>query len=88
MRRRGKVAVTISKELLAELERVRKRSGEIRSAVFERALATYLAAGDLAARERRYAAGYRRRPERPSEVRHALATALGALLAEAWDATG
>jgi len=86
MRRRGKVAVTISNELLAGLERVRKRSGESRSAVFERALAAYLAAGDRAASARRYVAGYRRRPERAVEVRQALVTALGALATEEWDA--
>ena len=86
MRRRGKVAVTISNDLLADVERMRKRSGESRSAVFERALAAYLAAGDRAASARRYVAGYRRRPERPVEVREALATALGALSTEEWDA--
>jgi metal-responsive CopG/Arc/MetJ family transcriptional regulator len=86
MRRRGKVAVTISNHLLAEVERLRKRSGESRSLVFERALAAYLAAGDRAASARRYVEGYRRRPERPAEVRAALVTALGALAAEEWDA--
>lgn len=86
MRRRGKVAVTISNELLADVERARKRSGESRSAVFERALVVYLAAGDRAASARRYVAGYRRRPERAAEVRGALVTALSALAAEEWDA--
>jgi metal-responsive CopG/Arc/MetJ family transcriptional regulator len=86
MRRRGKVAVTISNAVLADVERARKRSGETRSAVFERALAAYLTAGDRAARARRYVAGYRRRPEQVAEVRGALVTAVRALATEAWDA--
>jgi len=86
MRRRGKVAVTLSNELLAQVERIRKRSGESRSAVFERALTAYVAAGAGAARAGRYVAGYRRRPERAREVREGLVTALGALASEEWDA--
>lgn len=37
-RKRDKVAVSIPSELLAQVEALRKRSGENRSAVFERAL--------------------------------------------------
>lgn len=88
MRRRGKVAVTIANTLLAQVERLRKDSGESRSAVFERALATYLATEQRASRTRRYVEGYRRRPERRAETREALATALTALASEAWDAAG
>lgn len=88
MRKRGKVAVTIPTPLLAEVERLRKRFGGSRSAVFERALVAYLTAEDRSARARRYVAGYRRHPERGVERREALAAALTVLAAESWDAAG
>ncbi len=88
MRKRGKIAITIAGELLAEAERLRKRTGESRSAVFERALAAYLAEGHRAEAARRYVEAYRRRPEGRSESGAALATALPVLAAETWDAEG
>ena len=86
MRKRGKVAVTIAADVLAEAERERKRTGESRSAVFERALTVYLAGQHRAAAARRYVDGYRRAPERAADVRAAIATALPALAEEPWDA--
>lgn len=86
MRHRDKVAVSISRDLLAEVERMRKESGDSRSAVFERALIAYLATADQSAKAQRYMAAYRRLPERVGEQRAALATALTALSAEPWDA--
>ena len=86
MRKRGKVAITIANDLLAEAERERKKTGESRSAVFERALALYLAGQQRAAAARHYVNGYRRHPEGTIEVRAALATALTVLAAEPWDA--
>ncbi len=88
MRRRGKVAITIASELLAEAERLRKKTGESRSAVFERALASYLADGQRTEAARRYVEGYRRVPERAGETAVALAASLEALAAEPWDAAG
>jgi hypothetical protein len=86
MRHHAKVAVSIPRELLAEIERMRKESGDSRSAVFERALSAYVAAADGTAKAQRYLAAYRRRPERVGEQRAALVTALEALSAEPWDA--
>jgi metal-responsive CopG/Arc/MetJ family transcriptional regulator len=86
MRIRGKVAITVAPELLAAVERIRKRTGESRSAVFERALAAYLAQGERAEESRRYVAGYRRQPERSAEQGAAMMASLTALAAEPWDA--
>jgi hypothetical protein len=86
MRKRGKVAVTIAAEVLTEAEREQKRTGESRSAVFERALTVYFAGRHRAAESRRYVEGYRRHPERAAEVRVAMAAALPALAEEPWDA--
>ena len=85
-RRRDKVAVSIPRELLARVEALRKRSGENRSAVFERALSDYVAAADAGARARRYVEAYRRRPEGVQEQRAALAASRDALTDQEWDA--
>jgi metal-responsive CopG/Arc/MetJ family transcriptional regulator len=88
MTTKKKVAVTVSREILAAAERLRKDSGESRSAVFQRALQGLLDAERRAERSRRYVEAYRRAPERAAEVTAALRTALVALGAEAWDAEG
>jgi len=82
---RRKVAVSLSPDVLAAAERLRKQTGESRSAVFERALNGLLAAVQRSERTGRYLEGYRRYPERGGEVKAALAAALEALAAEPWD---
>jgi metal-responsive CopG/Arc/MetJ family transcriptional regulator len=86
MRTREKVAISIPRDLLDAVERLRKRSGETRSAVFERALADYLAGAQAASESRRYVAAYRRSPESAAAQRAALASSLEALASEPWDA--
>jgi metal-responsive CopG/Arc/MetJ family transcriptional regulator len=86
MTKRRKVAVSISAEALAAAERLRKRTGESRSAVFERAVQGLAAEARHAERSRRYVNGYRRRPEGRNEVTAALRAAMTALATEPWDA--
>jgi hypothetical protein len=88
MRKRGKVAVTIAAPVLAAAERERRRTGESRSAVFERALTMYLADRRRVDATRRYVDGYRAEPESTADVRVARAMAMPALASEAWDAEG
>jgi hypothetical protein len=88
MRKRGKVAITVSADVLAEAERERKQTGESRSAVFERALTMYFAERRAVEAARRYVDGYRREPESAAEVRVATALGLAAFAAEPWDAKG
>ena len=85
-RRRDKVAVSISREVLSAIEDLRQRSGDSRSAVFERALAAYLVSGNEAALKKRYASAYQRHPETVTEQRAAVARSLAALAASDWDA--
>ncbi len=85
MTKRRKVAVSISSDALAAAERLRARTGESRSAVFERALHGLMAEAQGAERSRRYVNGYRRRPESRKEIAAALRAALPGLAAEAWD---
>lgn len=86
MTKRRKVAISISAEALAAAERLRKHTGESRSAVFERALHGLAAEARRAERSRRYVDGYRRRPEGRHEVTAALRAAMTALATERWDA--
>ncbi len=84
MTKRRKVAVIISADTLAAAERIRARTGESRSAVFERALHGLMAEAQRAERSRRYVNGYRRRPEGGAEVAVALRVTLLGLAAEPW----
>ena len=86
MRNREKVAISIAAELLDAIERLRKRTGETRSAVFERALAQYVADAESAALSRRYVAAYRKHPESAREMREALTSAVHTIASEPWDA--
>src|SRR2546430_1083193 len=88
MTKRRKIAVSVSAEALAAAERLRKHTGESRSAVFERALHGLVAAAGLAQQTRRYVEGYRRRPERRAEVRTALAPAPAAGAGALWGEGG
>jgi metal-responsive CopG/Arc/MetJ family transcriptional regulator len=87
-RPRGKVAVSVSPDLLDAIEAMRARSGESRSAVFERALAAYVASVEGGAQSRRYVEGYLAVPESPSDVDVSLAAAMPALSTGGWDAEG
>ncbi len=84
-RRRRKVAITVSPEVLHAAEALRRGTGESRSAVCERALRYLLDAERQAELSRQYVAGYRRAPESRREVQEALARAAGALTVEPWD---
>ena len=87
MRSRDKIAITVDPDLLAQVERLRRRLGTSRSAVFERAVEEYLANAAGAEKRRTYAEAYRRHPETAAESRAALATATIGLAGERWDAT-
>jgi len=68
--RRGssKVAVSLPADLLADVERYRRRSGESRSAVVRRALERLLDARVEADAVREYVEAYRRTPETAEEA--------------------
>ena len=75
MKRRVKIGISISYEVLRAAERLRKETGESRSAVCERGLASLVATRENSLEAKRYIDGYRRKPESRDEVRGALATA-------------
>ena len=88
MKPREKIAITVAPDLLEQVERLRRKSGDSRSAVFERALLSYLGVAERTAMERRHADGYRRVPETPTELRDALIVAEDVFLANPWNAAG
>jgi metal-responsive CopG/Arc/MetJ family transcriptional regulator len=79
-----KVAVSIPDDLYRAVERVRKRSGETRSAVMQDALRHWLRRQAEVALVREYEAGYRRKPEGRREMKAAERAAVQLLAGEEW----
>ena len=79
-----KVAVSIPSALYQAVERVRKASGQSRSAVIQDALRYWLDSQAQGALVREYEAGYRRKPEGRREIKAAGVTAVRLLSTEDW----
>lgn len=82
MMKTRRVAVTLTAEVVRELEGLRRVTGETRSALVRRAILRMTGLRSLKARVRRYVDGYRRRPEGEGEVAAATATAVQLLAQE------
>ena len=80
-----KVAISLDPELLARAERLRRRTGESRSALVGRALRALLSAEDRDRRVAEYVAAYRRAPETTRETATMRTLARRALAAVPWD---
>ncbi len=63
----AKVAVSLPAETLRSIERVRRRVGLTRSAVFQEAVEFWLRRHLLEGEDRSYVEGYLRKPERSDE---------------------
>lgn len=82
----SKFAVTVRAELLTRVERLRRGTGESRSAVVARALARLLEDELRAENVRRYQQAYREHPESTEDVQEARAlAALSLRHAPSWD---
>ncbi len=81
MARSSKLAISLPRTLLAAVEKLRRETGESRSAFFQRAARHLLQDRERKARIDRYLEGYRKRPESHAEVSAAEAAATR-LLAE------
>ena len=66
-----KVAVTIEREVLGAAERIRRRTGESRSALVNRALRQLVSLEAHRERVERYVTAYRKHPETEEEVKAA-----------------
>ena len=81
-----KVAVTVQAEVFRAAERLRSRTGESRSALFNRALRSLVRAEQLEAKIQRYRDAYREFPETEQELAEAEALASESLRhAPEWD---
>lgn len=82
-----KVAVTIERSVLAEVEALRERTGESRSAVVARALRSLLREEERRSQVREYVEAYRRIPETPAEAERITRVAAETLSGLEWEDT-
>lgn len=81
----GKVAISLPAALLRDVERLRRETGESRSAVIRRSIELLLGRDEEAGMVREYVAGYLAHPEGKSEIDAAMATASEVLAEEPWE---
>ncbi len=79
----AKVAVSLPADTLRSVERVRRKVGLTRSAVFQEAVEFWLRRHLIEGDDRTYVEGYLRRPERSDEVEAIAGAATAAW--EPWD---
>ena len=75
----GSVAINLPADLLRDVERVRRKTGESRSALIRRSIELLLGRVEEARMVREYVAGYRTHPEGRVEVGGAMALAKSCL---------
>jgi hypothetical protein len=80
-----KVAVSLERELFLRAERLRRASGESRSALVGRALRQLLRDEGVASDVKQYVEAYRRVPETNADEKRARVLARRSLAALAWD---
>jgi metal-responsive CopG/Arc/MetJ family transcriptional regulator len=80
-----KIAISIPGDLMRRVERLRKKTGESRSAFIRRAIEGALAQKDHRALVARYQEGYIRHPETSGEITGADASAIELLSEVAWE---
>ena len=80
-----KVAISLSKDVLKQIEELRKETGESRSALIQRAMKKMLKEQERSVRVRSYVEGYRRQPETKEEVDAAELSASELLAREPWE---
>jgi metal-responsive CopG/Arc/MetJ family transcriptional regulator len=85
MARSVKIAVTLPSNMARDVEKLRKKTGETRSATVQRALRLLLESADLQQRVRQYVDGYRQLPESDREVAAAEARAREQLARIPWE---
>jgi metal-responsive CopG/Arc/MetJ family transcriptional regulator len=80
-----KIAISLPAELVAELERIMKETGETRSAVIRRTIEFALKREAMDSEAMRYISGYLKYPETDEEKNIVRATALKSLGEEPWE---
>ncbi len=80
-----KVAISLPQELMRKIERIRKATGESRSAFISRAIRQALKDREQEFLVARYVEGYRKFPETKEEIELAEASAARLLAEEPWE---
>jgi metal-responsive CopG/Arc/MetJ family transcriptional regulator len=80
-----RIAISLPRDLLKSIERLRRETGETRSALVQRALREVIAQKKRAEDLRRYMEGYAAAPETPDEIAAAEASAAQLLAEEPWE---
>jgi metal-responsive CopG/Arc/MetJ family transcriptional regulator len=80
-----RVAISLPRELLKSVERLRRETGESRSALVQRALREVISQKKRAEDLRRYVEGYLAAPETADEISAAEAAAGQLLAEEPWE---
>ncbi len=80
-----KIAISLDPDLLRDVERIRTKTGESRSAVLARALRLLTKEEEHTRLVRDYVDAYRRHPETPSDIAAARALAKRSLRSLPWD---
>jgi metal-responsive CopG/Arc/MetJ family transcriptional regulator len=82
--RADKIAISLPSDLLAAVERLRRSTGESRSAVIRRAVEHLLGRIERDDMVREYVSGYLTHPESKAEIDAAGATSVRCLAEEPW----
>jgi metal-responsive CopG/Arc/MetJ family transcriptional regulator len=80
-----KLAISLPRSLLVQVEKSRKRSGESRSSFIQRAIRLLLDSHIRKSKIARYVEGYSKSPETADEVRAAEESATYLLAEEPWE---
>ncbi|MBI3298715.1 MAG: hypothetical protein HYZ75_11160 [Elusimicrobia bacterium] len=79
-----KTAVSLPSATYQKAEQARRKTKQSRSALYTKALETYLKALEIREMEARYEAGYRAHPEDPEEIRALTKASLSVIANEPW----
>ena len=80
-----KIAISLPRATVRRIERLRRRSGQSRSALIRQAVERLFRDQEEATRILRYQEGYRKTPETPQEIAAAESAAAELLSQEPWE---
>lgn len=80
-----KLAISLPRALVRQMEKLRKSSGESRSSFIQRAVRALMEGHARRNKIEQYVAGYSKNPETPDEVKAAEASATYLLAEEPWE---
>ena len=80
-----KISISLPSNLVKELDRIMKKTGESRSAVIRRSIEKALMQDEIDARVKQYIEGYQSHPESEGEKKFTRVTSAAAFNEETWE---